>query len=151
MRLRFAILSVCKHKKCGRQAEATSPKGQHRTRPWAFYGPDSEEVDLLAHLAAERVKQATTSRLSDYQGADDPLPQEGDHSVILDSRGEAVCVIVDEKVTVVPFGAVDAAYAAREGEGDGSLAFWREAHRKAFPGITDDERVVCEEFRTIYP
>ncbi|MCI2097029.1 MAG: ASCH domain-containing protein [Sphaerochaeta sp.] len=118
---------------------------------WAFYGTDSEEVDHLAHLAAERVKQATTSRLSDYQGADDPLPQEGDHSVILDSRGEAVCVIVDEKVTVVPFGAVDAAYAAREGEGDGSLAFWREAHRKAFPGITDDERVVCEEFRTIYP
>ena len=87
------------------------------------------------------------------------LPQPGQHSVVLGADGQAVCIIRTEKVTVVPFCEVDAAHAFREGEGDKSLAFWRQAHEAFFsqelrqaglafgPGM----KVVCEEFRVVWP
>jgi len=38
----------------------------------------------------------------------------------------------------VPFGAVDAAFAAAEGEGDRSLAWWQAAHTAYFAGCWHD-------------
>ena len=43
-------------------------------------------------------------------------------SVVLDGRGEPICVIRSVKVEVRPFGEVDEAFAWVEGEGDRSLA-----------------------------
>lgn len=50
-------------------------------------------------------------------------------------------------------------FAAAEGEGDGSLAFWREAHWAAFSrGFEGTARsaesnmpVVCERFEVVFP
>lgn len=126
----------------------TQTKGVYSA--WAFGGRDDAESDLLAQLAERGVKQATTSALNEY-GPDERLPQAGDYSVILDSRGQAVCIIVDESVTIRRFGDVDESYAFREGEGDKSLRYWRSVHQEAFCGITDDDLVVCEEFRKVYP
>ncbi len=61
------------------------------------------------------------------------------------------------KVDVVPFDEVDEAYAAVEGEGDGSLAYWREAHEQYFNDVCRrfggqfDGRtpVICQTFRVI--
>ena len=63
-------------------------------------------------------------------GEEDPLPQSGDYSVILNSKDEAVCVIQTTKTTVVPFDEVSKEHAYKEGEGDRSLAYWRDVHEE---------------------
>jgi uncharacterized protein YhfF len=60
---------------------------------------------------------------------------------------------------VVPFREVTATHAYAEGEGDRSLAYWRQAHWEFFSrtcaalGRAPDETmpVVCEEFRVVFP
>lgn len=75
-----------------------------------------------------------------------------------DWAGTPLCVIETEAVDVVPFGEVSATFAAIEGEGDGSLSFWREAHRQYFTRecirigrlFSEDMPVACERFRVVY-
>lgn len=78
--------------------------------------------------------------------------------MILDSKDNAICIIQTKKVTIVPFYAVTAEHAHKEGEGDKSLDFWREVHEKFFTEclseaglkFTSDMKVVCEEFEVVY-
>ena len=89
---------------------------------------------------------------------DEPLPAEGEYSVILDSMDNAVCVIQTTKVSVIPFNEVTEEHAFKEGEGDKSLEYWREVHEKFFTEcmeesgleFTSDMKVVCEEFAVVY-
>ena len=123
---------------------------------WAFGGAP----DKLADLTLRGIKRATASALPLYElpGAEEELPRPGDYSVILDGGERAVCVIRTERVTVVPFRDVSAEHAFLEGEGDRSLAWWREAHRDFFTGclaeaglsFDEDMKVVCEEFQLEY-
>ena len=57
----------------------------------------------------------------------------------------------------MPFDEVDEEHARLEGEGDLSLAFWREVHERFFidvathdHGFQPDMPVVCERFRVVY-
>ncbi len=52
----------------------------------------------------------------------------GDYSVILNSSGEAVCIIKTLKVYVTSFNQVSDEHAFKEGEGDRSLEYWRMVH-----------------------
>lgn len=121
---------------------------------WAF----GSSADLLAELVVSGQKTATSSAFPLYRFWNEPLPQEGEYSVILDSKGQGVCVIRTTKVSVLPFSAVTAEHARREGEGDQSLSFWRKEHqaffekcmRKAGLQFTFDMKVVCEEFKVVY-
>ena len=92
------------------------------------YG-DSEALcnDLLALIRSGR-KRAGTSLLWAMEADGEDLPQRGDIEVVTDFHGDAVLVTRIETVDVVSFAEVTAAYAAIEGEGDGSLGHWREAH-----------------------
>ena len=121
---------------------------------WAF----GETADKLAALVREGIKTSTCSAYDLYEAEGEDLPQAGDTSVILDSADEAVCIIRTTRVYVVPFDEVTAEHAFREGEGDRSLAYWREVHEsflkeelssigRTFDGST---RVVCEEFEVVY-
>ena len=50
------------------------------------------------------------------------------------------------------FSEVDAAFAHDEGEGDRSLAYWREAHRRYFNRLgqfAEDMLLYCERFRVV--
>jgi uncharacterized protein YhfF len=50
------------------------------------------------------------------------------------------------------FNEVDASFAFDEGEGDRSLAFWRQAHRDYFGGLgqfAENMLLYCERFRFI--
>ena len=84
------------------------------------------------------------------------LPRTGDYTVVLDSDMQPRCITRTTKVDVVPFEDVTADCAAAEG--DGTLAAWKKAHRKAFAaaceeiGIDFDERMkcVCEYFDVVY-
>ena len=84
------------------------------------------------------------------------LPRTGDYTVVLDSDMQPRCITRTTKVEIVSFEDVTADCAAAEG--DGTLAAWKKAHRKAFAaaceeiGIDFDERMkcVCEYFDDVY-
>ena len=117
------------------------------------------EADLLADLVLKGAKTATTSAYDLYALEDEPLPQEGTFDVILDSQGQAICIVEITKVSVQPFHQVSADHAFKEGEGDKSLAYWRQVHEKFFTEwleeagltFTPNSKVVLEEFRKVYP
>lgn len=122
---------------------------------WAF----GVEADLLADLVLRGEKIATASAYDLYALEDEPLPQEGTFDVILDSRNQAICIVEITKVSVQPFHQVSAEHAYKEGEGDKSLAYWRQVHEEFFTEwleeagltFTPDSKVVLEEFRKVYP
>lgn len=84
---------------------------------WAFGGAP----DALAELVLNGIKTATASAYPLYEQEQEPLPKAGDYSVILNTKGEAVCIIRTTKVYAVPFREVSADHAFREGEDDRSL------------------------------
>lgn len=122
---------------------------------WAF----GDDPDTLAGLVLAGIKTATSSAYDLYDLESEPLPVIGEYSVILNSAEEAVCIIQSTKVSVVPFRDVDPGHAFREGEGDRSLSYWRKVHETFFTRelaaadlpFHEDIRVVCEEFRVVYP
>ena len=122
---------------------------------WAF----GEEPDLLADLVLKGEKTATTSAYDLYALEDEPLPQEDTFDIILDSQNQVVCIVEITKVSVQPFNQVSAQQDFKEGEGDKSLAYWRQVHEDCFgewlrdAGLTftPESKVVLEEFRNVYP
>lgn len=124
-----------------------------------FHFDDNEEnANLLAELVLSGTKQATASLPWEYEGDDQRVPMAGDLSVVTNWSGTPMCVIETTQVDVTPFDEVDAAFAAAEGEGDGSLQFWRTVHDAYFTRLcaahgrqfSADMDVVCERFRVIF-
>ena len=80
------------------------------------------------------------------------LPRTGDYTVVLDSDMQPRCITRTTKVEVVLSQDVTADCAVAEG--DGTLAAWKKAHRKAFEeiGMDFDEsmKCVCEYFEIVY-
>lgn len=121
------------------------------------YGSDTP--DLLAELTLSGKKTATASEFSFYEYEKCDLPKAGNHSIIMNTKGTAVCIIKTLNVDVVPFHKVSAEFAYKEGEGDRSLAYWRQVHTKFFKEelkkinieFTEDMLVVCEEFEVVFP
>lgn len=95
---------------------------------WSF----GVEADLLAHLVENGEKTATSSAYPLYELEKEPLPQVQEYSVVLDSHEQAICIIKTTKVTIVPFIDVSVDHAYKEGEGDKSLAYWRQVHEVFF-------------------
>lgn len=128
--------------------------------PDAFaFGGGEGIADELAALVVAGTKRATASLPIEFTAVGDPLPKAGDLSIVLDGKGDPVAIIELTSVDVVPFGEVDEAFAAFEGEGDGTLAWWRQAHTWYFGrvcerlGGTFDEAtpVLCQRFRKVWP
>ena len=121
---------------------------------WAF----GADADMLAELVVKGEKIATASAYVWYEIENESLPTEGLYNVVLNSKGEAVCVIQTTKVYVVPFNEVSEAHAYKEGEGDKSLTYWRKVHKEFFTNelqregmeFREDMKIVCEEFKLVY-
>ena len=122
------------------------------------WGDSPEMADELGALIADGTKTATCSALWEYEAEDEPLPQVGLKTVVLDGKGDPLCIVETTEVEVRPYEEVDAGFAYEEGEGDRSLEYWREAHWRFFsrtlPNIgkepTTDMPLVCERFRVVY-
>lgn len=122
---------------------------------WSF----GAEADLLAKLVLQGQKTATASAYPLYNVYGEDLPQVGSFDVILDSQSQAVCIIEITNVEVVPFKRVSEEHAFKEGEGDRSLAYWRQVHEELFAqwlaeagiSFSEETEVVLEEFRKVYP
>jgi uncharacterized protein YhfF len=75
--------------------------------------------------------------------------------VILDGEGRALCVIRTTSVEIRRFGAVDAAFAWAEAEGDRSLEEWRAGHIWFFDSVgapvDDATEMVLERYAKVWP
>lgn len=92
------------------------------------YG-DSESLSReLLELIRNGRKRAGTSLLWAVEAEGEPLPAVGDIELVLDHLNLPSVVTRLVRVEVVAYSAVTAEYASIEGEGDGSLAYWRRAH-----------------------
>ena len=124
---------------------------------WHFCDNKSD-ADELAELVLAGTKRATAGALWSYEAEGEDLPQVGEFSVITDWDGRARCVILVSSVEVVAFADVTEEFAATEGEGDGSLDYWRRVHLAAFSreleglgrAVEPDMPVVCERFEVVF-
>lgn len=142
-------------------AFATSAGGIDDTRFYeAFsFGDSAAMADELAALVLKGIKRGTAGSVWSFEAEGKPLPKPGDLSIMLDGAGTPLGVIKTLSVDVRPFKDVTAAFAAMEGEGDGSLAYWRDGHWRYFTReaqaagrtFTEDMRVSCECFELVYP
>jgi len=92
------------------------------------YGDSPEQSERLLALILAGKKRAGTGLLWAYEHDGDPLPAPGQIEVVVDHQNDPVLVARLTEVSIVPFCEVSAEYAAVEGEGDGSLAYWQAAH-----------------------
>lgn len=121
---------------------------------WSF----GVDADMLAEMVVRGEKMATASAYPLYELKNEPLPKEGEYSVILNSAKEAVCIIRTKKVYVIPFHEVTEEFAYKEGEGDKSLAYWKKVHESFFTEclkafnfeFSYNMKVVCEEFEVVF-
>jgi uncharacterized protein YhfF len=122
------------------------PERYRHLRTFAF-GDSPALADELLELVVRGVKTATCST------EDEPnISSPGERWVVLDGRGEPRCVIESTEITYRRFLEVDDAFAREEGEGDRSLAYWREAHRTYFGRLgrfSEDMMLMCERFRLV--
>ncbi|MGH8688948.1 MAG: ASCH domain-containing protein [Burkholderiales bacterium] len=134
---------------------------RHRSiKPDAFaFGGSGSLADELAQLVLSGRKRATTSLAVEFTSMNEALPRVGDVSIILDGGHKPVAIIERTAVETLPFESVVASYAAVEGEGDGSLTYWRSAHIEYFEGVcrklggsfTSKTPVICQRFRLVWP
>ena len=134
---------------------------RHRAvKPDAFaFGGSGNLAAELAELILSGRKQATTSLAIEFTSLNEPLPKVGDMSIILQGELKPVAIIERTEVKTVPFESVDESFAATEGEGDGSLAYWRAAHTEYFESVcrrlggtfNAKTPVLCQEFRLVWP
>ena len=126
---------------------------------FAFPGPLRDSL-VEAILAGE--KTSTTSLLIEYEHDDEPLPEVGERSIVVDSEDKPVAVIETTDVRVLRLGDLDLAHAIDEGEGYETVAAWRVGHEhfwhspemRSYLGdpafvVDDDTRAVAERFRLV--
>jgi uncharacterized protein YhfF len=98
---------------------------------WHF-GDDDRLASALAHLVLHGRKRATAGLLWDAEADPNAMPIPGGYSIVTGHDGEPLMVLRTSSVETRPFHEVDADFAAAEGEGDLSLAYWRAAHWEYF-------------------
>jgi uncharacterized protein YhfF len=121
------------------------------------YGDSPELSHALIELIRAGRKRAGTGLLWALEHDGEAMPEAASIEIVVDHENEPVLLTRLTSVSVVPFDAVTAEYAAIEGEGDGSLDYWRVAHRAFFTREcarigrtpTDTMPVVCSIFEVL--
>ena len=135
---------------CAVQVEGFSASALGHTRLLA---------DTLAELVVSGVKRAHATPLRDFQKDLEPLPQPGDHLVVLDGAGAPRAIVRATHVELRHFNEIDDTFAFEAGEGDLTLRWWLTAHRQDFAergeleGFDVHERMelVLEHFERVWP
>jgi uncharacterized protein YhfF len=118
--------------------------------------------DRLVSAILDGRKVATTSLALEYEIGHETLPCKGQHSVVVDSDNQPVCVIETVEVNIVPLGEVDFGHVMDEGEGHATVSEWRKGYENfwrrkemvaslgdAAPILDDSTLVVLERFRVV--
>ncbi len=142
----------------GEFVQTTGGANEERFYEAFFFGDSEALANELADLVLRGMKRATAGAMWSFETEGKRLPQAGDLSIVTNWAGLPLCVIETQSVEVVPFRDVTAEFAATEGEGDGSLSFWRQAHRTYFSRecaaagreFSESMLVACERFAVVY-
>ncbi|MCF6360483.1 MAG: ASCH domain-containing protein [Cyclobacteriaceae bacterium] len=130
-----------------------------RQQPIPFYFCDNEyDANDCANLVIKKNKQATAASLWWYEKNNEKLPEIGDINIITDWNGKAKAIIETTKIEKVRYHEITPEFARMEGEGDKSLAYWKDVHwnyysREMKPHNekpANDMIIVCEYFKTIW-
>ena len=111
------------------------------------FGDNPALADDLAALVLAGKKTATC-----WAASDGMLTEIGKRMVVVSGSGRPLAVVETVELTRRRFHEVDAAFAHDEGEGDRSLAYWRNAHRRYFGRLgqfAEDMPLLCERFRVV--
>ncbi len=131
----------------------------HRLYDIMHIGNSDASADEGATLIKQGVKTTTSSLLWEYQASNTPLPEVGSLCIVINGRGDPVCVVETVSVEIKAFAEVDASFAHDYGEWDRTLESWR-AHNWALKAEkcralgrapTQDMPLVCERFKVVYP
>lgn len=122
------------------------------------FGDSPELADKLLEPVLSGIKTATCSALWEWEYEGNDIPYIGLRTVILNGKKEPCCIIETTEVSVRKYNEVDEVFAKDEGEGDFSLEYWRDAHKKFFtrtlPAIdkefNEDIMLVCERFKVVW-
>lgn len=122
------------------------------------WGDGPELANTLGGLIKAGIKTACCSTVWEYEESGEELPQVGLITVVLDGNEAPLCIIETTEVTITAYNKVDAQFAFDEGEGDRTLAYWRECHWEYFTFVlesikrkpTEDMPLICERFRLLY-
>ena len=136
----------------GQRAEST----ELTLRFWHFCD-NERDADELAKLVVAGIKRASAPCLWELE--DGRVPVRNDIDIVTYWSGEACCVIRTTDVEIRAFADVSPDFAAREGEGDGSLEYWRRVHWAYYERVlkplarapANDMPVVCQRFEVVYP
>jgi uncharacterized protein YhfF len=116
-------------------------------------GSTPASADEGARAIIEGVKSATSSPLWDFP--DGCIPYAGALSVLLDGQGKALAIVETVSVEIMPFDQVSEEFAFAYGEGDRSLAWFRQEigrwyERSAARNgntFTSGTPIICERIR----
>ena len=112
------------------------------------FGDSPELMDEMLELVLTGKKTATCWAASEG----DKGVVVGKRWIVKDGQGRPSAVLETIEVMRRRFGEVDAAFAHDEGEGDRTLADWREAHTDYFTRRSEfspDMELYCERFRLV--
>ena len=122
------------------------------------YGDSAELSKELLDLIKSGRKRAGTGLLWAYEHDREPMAKTGDIEIVIDHRNEPALITRILKSEIVAFSEVSAEYAAIEGEGDGSLEYWRKGHwsffsrecRRIGTEPTEAMPVICNVFEVLH-
>jgi uncharacterized protein YhfF len=100
-------------------------------RVGAFGDSHALSEKLLSLIRGGR-KRGGAGLLWAYEWDAEPVPSIGEIEIVVNHLAAPCIVTRITEVEVVPFNQVSPRFAAREGEGDGSLEYWRKAHWACF-------------------
>ena len=78
------------------------------------WGDGPAMADELGTLIAQGIKTATCSSLWEWEAEENPIPEPGLITIVLDGRGEPLCIVETVEVSVRKYNEVDADF-ARDG------------------------------------
>ena len=123
------------------------------------FGDSARLADELLAIVLSGRKRATAELVADFAARGDHVPRIGSHWIACDSTGAPRIIIRSVELRVGPFTSVDAAFAADEGEDDGSLASWQKEHRIYWKRVsaaraaewTENDDIIFERFAVVWP
>ncbi len=138
-------------------AENSDIKSDESYQVW-FFGNNSKMAKELAALVLSGKKTATASLVEVNKLKPETTPVPNGYSVVTDYEGNPQGVIQTTEIRALPFDEVDAQFAFDEGEGNQTLADWRDGHWRYFTkeaadmGIEFNEKslVCCERFKLLF-
>lgn len=123
-----------------------------------WFGIEPQDAKGIAQLVMKGIKIATGSILWSLEHDGKPIPKVGDYNIVTDGYDHPLCIVLTTQVRILPLNEVDAQFAFDGGEGDRTLAGWRDIYWRYLQSEcirigrepTWQAPIICERFRVMY-